>query len=115
MARPKKNLTPEESAAIIEAHKFTANNSAQIGPEEVKALADKIDYIEKPKQKVVVTKFQMGLPCDLLGSKFSFSASRNMSMEATPLGIIMRSAGTKRKIMVPWANIKAAEFAWDGE
>lgn len=93
MARPKA-MTPEQSAAIIATNQAPAQSS---------------------NGKVVVTKFQMGLPCDLLGSKFSFSASRNMSMEATPLGIIMRSAGSKRKIMVPWTNVKAAEFAWDGE
>lgn len=98
MARPKA-MTQEESAAIV------------------KNLADKVEYVvdsTKP-QKVVVNKFQMGLPCDLLGSKFSFSQSRNLSMEATPLGIIMRSKESKRKIMVPWANVKAAEFQWDGE
>lgn len=94
-----KAMTPEESAALIKA--------AQEQP------PGKIEYAGP--QKVVVTKFQMGLPCDLLGSKFSFSASRNMSMEATPLGIIMRSQGSKRKIMVPWTNVKAAELAWDGE
>ena len=88
MARPRKvPMTPEESAAII----------ANLAP------------------KILVNKFQMGLPCDLLGSKFSFSASRNMSMEFTPLGIIMRSAATRRKIFVPWTNIKAAELQWDGE
>lgn len=92
----KKPMTPEESAALI------ANAQAAVPKEAANG-------------KVVVNKFQMGIPCDLLGSKFSFSASRNMSMEATPLGIIMRSAGSKRKIMVPWTNIKAAEFVWDGE
>lgn len=100
MARPRKEpMTPEESAALIA--KAQASSSK--------------DGVPTGNGKVVVTKFQMGLPCDLLGSKFSFSASRNMSMEATPLGIIMRSAGSKRKIMVPWTNVKAAEFAWDGE
>ncbi len=114
MARPKKTLTAEESAAIIEAAAANQANPAQLDPGEIKALADKIEYVEKP-QRVVVNKFQMGLPCDLLGSKFSFSASRNLSMEATPLGIIMRSKESRRKIMVPWANVKAAEFAWDGQ
>lgn len=98
MAR-QKAMTQEESAALI----AKAQDGAPPATPE-----------EKANLKLKVTKFQMGLPCDLLGSKFSFMASKTMTMEATALGIIMRSA-TKRKIMVPWTNIKAAEFAWDGE
>lgn len=98
MARPKNTpMTAEQSAAII-------NN-----------LAQKIEYIDDPKAKVMVLKFQMGLPSDLLGSKLTFTASRNTSLEATPLGIIMRSKESKRKMLVTWANVKAAEFSWDGE
>lgn len=105
MARPKKTLTPEESAAII-------------AEAQSKQLAEKIQYVAddsaKPA-KVPVVRFQMGLPCDLLGSKVSFASSRSTSLEATPLGIIMRSKDSKRKMLVTWANVKAAEFAWDGE
>lgn len=118
MARPKKTLTPDESAAILAAYKHNQENSAQISVTETKALSDRIQYIAddpaKPA-KVPVVRFQMGLPCDLLGSKVSFASSRSTSLEATPLGIIMRSKDSKRKMLVTWANVKAAEFAWDGE
>jgi hypothetical protein len=101
MARPKA-MTPDESAALI------------------KAAADKITYIEgsEPKAaapRVAVVSFQVGIPSDLLGSRTTFGSNGGKSLEATALGIVMRNKGTRRKVMVPWGNIKAAEFAWDGE
>lgn len=105
MGRPRKNpLTAEESAAILAAH--------QAGAAEAQDLGAKVDLMPKPIQ---VMRFQMGLPCDLLGSKISFSNTRNTSLEATPLGIVMRSKESRRKMLITWANVKAAEFAWDME
>lgn len=94
-----KKMTPDESAAII------------------KNLASKIDYIEDPSKpaRVPVVKFQMGLPSDILGSQVTFSNGAKTSLEATALGIVMRSKGNRRKVLVPWANVKAAEFSWDVE
>ncbi len=78
-------------------------------------LAGEIKYIEPPKpQFPKVLKFQLGLPTDILGSKVTFATSRNLTLEATQLGIVMRSKESRRKIMVSWANVKAAEFEWDG-
>lgn len=104
MAKPK--LTPEQSAEIIKAKQAD--------------IAEKITYIdagdaENKSKKVPVKAFQIGLSSDLLGSKMSFSASRTLDLEATPLGIVMRSKNSKRKILVGWANIKATEFYWDEE
>jgi hypothetical protein len=90
--------------------KTEAQQSVQ-PPAEDKRVEDK----RTEDKRVLVKTFQMGLPSDLLGSKLTFATSKNLSMEATPLGIIMRSKESRRKILISWANIKAAEFHWDGE
>lgn len=93
MARPR--MTPQESEAII-------------------AKQADAQGMDPEQRKVAVKAFQMGIPSDLLGSKVSFSTTSTTSLEATALGIVMRNKG-KRKVLVPWANVKCAEFAWDGE
>lgn len=95
MARPR--MTPEESAAIIAKQSDAATQG-----------------MDPEARKVAVKSFQLGVPSDLLGSVVSFRAGAKTKLEATALGIVMRNA-QKRKVLVPWGNVKCAEFVWDGE
>lgn len=68
--------------------------------------------IASPLPRVVA--FQLGMPSDLLGSTVTFAYKKDTVLEATALGVMMWSRKSKRKILVPWANIRATEFVWDG-
>lgn len=60
--------------------------------------------------KVFAKAFHMVVGVDLIGSKSSMSASRNLTLEVTPIGIVAISANSQRKILIPWTNIKGAEL-----
>lgn len=68
-----------------------------------------------PKPKVLAKVFHMVVGVDLIGSKTSLAHSRNMELEVTPLGVIARSKGSKRNVLIPWTNIKGCELFPDSE
>lgn len=92
----------------------SANTVEPVSPAAAQAIA------ETPAPKPVVSQlprvvaFQLGMPSDLLGSTVTFAYKKDTVLEATALGVIMWSRKSKRKILVPWANIRATEFVWDG-
>lgn len=57
--------------------------------------------------KVKVVQLYAGL--DLIGSKSSVSY-KEADMEVTPEGILMISKKTKKRILLPFSNIKGAEL-----
>lgn len=52
----------------------------------------------------------MAIGIDLIGSKTSMAASKTVELEATPVGIKMYSHGSKRTIVIPYANVKGFEL-----
>lgn len=68
----------------------------------------------EPKAKILVKDMHLHAGLDLIGAKTSMN-HRVAEMEATPLGIMVVSKKTKRRILVPWTNIKGCElFDEDG-
>lgn len=59
------------------------------------------------KELVQVMHLYAGL--ELIGSKSSVNAKEAL-MWVTPMGVKMISKKSRRKILVPWSNIKGAEL-----
>jgi hypothetical protein len=53
---------------------------------------------------------QLGIGVDLLGSKVSLNSKMGNLLECTMPGVIATSRKTKRRVFIPWANIRAAEL-----
>lgn len=68
-----------------------------------------------PPKKVLASKFQMVVGVDLIGSKMSMAASKNIKLEVTPIGIVAVSKGSGRTILIPWTNIKGCELYTNSE
>lgn len=68
-----------------------------------------------PPKKVLASKFQMVVGVDLIGSKMSMAASKNIQLEVTPIGIVAISKGSGRTILIPWTNIKGCELYTNSE
>lgn len=62
------------------------------------------------KHRILAKSFQMHLAVDMVGSKSSMAASKNIDLEVTPLGIKMFSKASKRIVLIPWPNIKGVEL-----
>lgn len=60
--------------------------------------------------KVLCKNMHMVVGVDFIGSKTSMSASRNLELEVTPLGIKAFSKSTGRLVLIPWTNVKGAEL-----
>lgn len=71
-----------------------------LSDEEVK----KLDVLCKAKV------FQMVVGVDLIGSKMSMAASKNISIDLTIIGAIAKSKNSNRHILIPWTNIKGVEL-----
>ncbi len=94
MSRPKKSLSPIDEALVASADK----------PAQPEVFAS------HKTQKILCKAFHMVVGVDLVGSKTSMAASRNLSLEVTPLGIKCVSEKSARTILIPWTNIKGAEL-----
>lgn len=57
-----------------------------------------------------VKRFHMYAGVDLVGSKTSMAESRNITLEATSVGIKMHSKTSNRIVVVPYPNIKGFEL-----
>jgi len=57
-----------------------------------------------------VKAMQMYAGVDLIGSKTSAQASKNLTMEATSIGIKLESAKSKRTVVVPYSNVRGFEL-----
>lgn len=66
-----------------------------------------------PSKKVLakVVHFYKGV--ELMGSKGSATASKNIEVEVTPLGVKVTSKNSRRTIIVPWANITGCELYFE--
>lgn len=58
-------------------------------------------------RKVKVVQLLSGL--DLVGSKLSFAASRNIELTELPHGVQVYSRGSNRTIVIPYSNLKGYE------
>lgn len=61
------------------------------------------------KQRIMLKDTHLHSGLDLIGAKTSMN-HRVAEMEATPLGVMIVSKKTKRRILVPWANVKGCEL-----
>lgn len=68
----------------------------------------KQDEIKKPK--ALVKSFQMVVGVDLIGSKMSMSASKNIELIDTGNAVVAYSKNTNRIIKIPYTNIKGIEL-----
>ena len=59
---------------------------------------------------IKVKAFQMAIGCDLIGSKMSMAASKNLSLELVAIGVKAYSAATNRTIIIPFSNMKGIEM-----
>ena len=66
--------------------------------------------MKKDENRRKVKTFHMAIGCDLIGSKTSMAASKNVELWLTRGGIECFSKGSNRTIFVPFANIKGVEL-----
>lgn len=64
---------------------------------------------EVPK-KVLAKTVQLGIGVDLLGSALSLQSRKGNELEVTPMGVLATSGKNGRRIIIPWANIRACEL-----
>jgi hypothetical protein len=57
-----------------------------------------------------VKRFHLYAGLDLIGSKTSMAESRNVTLEATSIGIKMNSKATGRIVVIPYTNVKGFEL-----
>lgn len=57
-----------------------------------------------------VKRLHMYAGVDLIGAKTSMAENRNISLEATAIGIKMISKGTNRIVVIPYSNVKGFEM-----
>ncbi len=80
----------------------------------------------KPNLKHVVTPAQaptrntvkavhLAIGIDLIGTKTSLEASKNLELEATAIGIHMYSNKTNRHVVIPYSNVKGFELFPEGQ
>jgi hypothetical protein len=69
-----------------------------------------VQPIQNEPKKILAKTVQLGLGVDLLGSALSLNSRTGNILEVTPLGIKAISKKTNRVVLVPWANIRAAEL-----
>lgn len=67
---------------------------------------------ESTNPKVKMMHLAIGV--DFLGSKTSFVSGRNYDMEATSIGIRIKSISSGRDVVVPYSNVKGFEMLQDG-
>lgn len=53
---------------------------------------------------------ELGLGTHMLGTVLSLQAKRGTQLEITALGVIAVSGKNSRRVLVPWANVKACEL-----
>lgn len=79
-------------------------------------VAEKVVIKDQQNEKPVVDKrvlaktVQLGVGVDLLGSALSLNAKLGNILEVTPIGIRAVSKKNGRIVLIPWANIRAAEL-----
>lgn len=69
----------------------------------------------KKYPKNTVKLMQMAIGVDLIGSKMSMATRPGVHIEATAVGLKMRSKTSKRVVLIPYANCKGLELYWDEE
>ena len=57
-----------------------------------------------------VKVIQLAIGVDLIGSKMSMAATKNVDLTELPHGVEMHSKGSNRTIVIPWSNIKGYEI-----
>ena len=65
--------------------------------------------------KVFAKTVQLGIGVDLLGSALSLNHKKGNSLEVTPIGIKAIGGKSNRVVLIPWANIRAAELLPDSD
>lgn len=65
-------------------------------------------------KKVLAKSIEMGIGASMLASRMTLQATGGTELECTPFGVIATSGkAAKRKILIPWANIRACELQPD--
>ncbi len=57
-----------------------------------------------------VRTMHLAIGVDLIGSKTSMAASKNIELTELEHGIQMHSKGSNRTVVIPWSNIKGYEL-----
>jgi hypothetical protein len=67
---------------------------------------------ESNNPKVKLCHLAIGV--DFLGSKTSFDAGRNYDLEATSIGVRIKSLSSGRDVVIPYSNVKGFEMLQEG-
>lgn len=68
------------------------------------------ETIKQDRPTIKVRAMQLAIGVDLIGSKMSMAASKNIDLEATPIGIRMFSKASNRTVIIPYSNVKGFEL-----
>lgn len=68
---------------------------------------------ESVPAKLFAKTVHLGVGTHLISSKESLAASRGNTLEVTPMGVLAISGKNNRKILIPWANVRAVELQPD--
>ena len=75
--------------------------------------------MEKVKEKTVkpsknrALNLQLGVGLDMIGSRTSVRADKQTELEVTGVGVVMTSHKSKRKVLVPFANLRGVELPYE--
>lgn len=67
------------------------------------------------KKKIYAKAADLGLGTHLLGMNTSLKTLQGSTIEMTPMGLLVTSPVSKRKVFVPYANVKAIEIPYASE